>query len=238
MKWVKDKTGRFAKRPHYLPEELDAKCEVAIDAFLKERHGSVQFPMSTDDLTILLEQNANTLDLYAEPSALGEDVEGVTDFYSTRKPDVRINKRLTEDVRLENRLRTTLTHELGHVLLHGFMFDGTMRQGSLFDAVEKIVSNQCKRSNMLTTSETDWMEWQAGFACGAYLMPITALTRAVQQFVQKEGVHGPRIFLQTDTGTALIDEVIKFFSVSRDAAKVRLLQRGFLAETAEIKSLF
>ena len=221
-----------------LPEELDSKCEATISAFLKNRHGSTEFPISTDDLTILLEQNANTLDLYAEPSGLGVDVEGVTDFYSSRKPDVRINKRLTEDARLENRLRTTLTHELGHVLLHGFMFDGAMRQDSLFDAAEKTESNQCKRATMLTASETDWMEWQAGFACGAYLMPITALTRTVQQFIQKGGVHGPTIFLQTDTGTALIDEVVMAFSVSRDAAKVRLLQRGFLAESTEVGSLF
>jgi len=238
MKWVKDRTGRFAKRPHYLPEELDSKCEATISAFLKNRHGSTEFPISTDDLTILVEQSTNTLDLYAEPSDLGVDVEGVTDFYPSRKPDVRINKRLAEDVRLENRLRTTLTHELGHVLLHGFMFDGVMRQDSLFDATEKAESNQCKRATMLTTSETDWMEWQAGFACGAYLMPITALTRAVQQFTQKEGVHGPTIFLQTDIGTALVDEVVKAFSVSRDAAKVRLLQRGFLAESTEVGSLF
>jgi hypothetical protein len=25
MKWVTDRTGRFAQRPHYLPEELDAE---------------------------------------------------------------------------------------------------------------------------------------------------------------------------------------------------------------------
>lgn len=238
MKWVTDRTGRFSKRPHYLPEELDAECEATINAFLKKHRGSVQFPILTDDLTILLEQNTNTLDLYSEPSDLGEDVEGVTDFYSSRRPDVRINKRLTEDTHLENRLRTTLTHELGHVLLHGFMFDGVMRPGSLFDAVEKSESNQCKRSNILTARETDWMEWQAGFACGAYLMPITALTKTIQQFVRKEAIQGPRIFLQTDAGSALVDEVVRAFSVSKDAARVRLLQRGFLTETEEVKGLF
>ncbi len=238
MRWVKDRTGRFAKRPHYLPDELDAECESTINAFLKKRHGGIRFPISTDDLTVVLEQNVDFLDLYAEPTDLGDDVEGVTDFYSSRKPTVKINKRLTEDSRLENRLRTTLTHELGHVLLHGFMFDGAVKPRSLFDVEEKPESNQCKRSNMLTASEADWMEWQAGFACGAYLMPITALTRAVQQFVQNEGIHGPRIFLQTDAGAALVDEVVKAFSVSKDAARVRLLRRGFLAETAEVKGLF
>jgi Zn-dependent peptidase ImmA (M78 family) len=238
MKWVKDRSGKFAKRPHYLPDELDAKCEATIDAFLKERYGAATFPISTDDLTILLEQNVDSLDLYAEPTDLGVDVEGVTDFYSSRKPTVKINKRLIEDSRFENRLRTTLTHELGHVLLHGFMFEGAVKPRSLFDVEEKAESNQCKRSAILTTSESDWMEWQAGFACGAYLMPLAALTRAVQQFIQKSGFHGHQISLQTGAGASLIDDVLTEFSVSRDAARVRLLQRGFLTEKPEIKGLF
>lgn len=34
MKWVRDKTGRFPQRPHYLPAEIDDECERQIRAFL------------------------------------------------------------------------------------------------------------------------------------------------------------------------------------------------------------
>jgi len=81
MIWVKDRTGRFPKRPHYERDELDVECERTVDHFLQGRHGSIKYPISTDDLTILLEQNVGNLDLYATDAELGEDVEGVTDFF-------------------------------------------------------------------------------------------------------------------------------------------------------------
>jgi hypothetical protein len=54
MKWVRDATGRFPKRPHYLPEELDAECEKIVHDFLLNRYGRVEYPVRTDDLTVLL----------------------------------------------------------------------------------------------------------------------------------------------------------------------------------------
>lgn len=36
MIWVPDDTGTFVKRPRYLPGELEAKCESAMNAFLLE----------------------------------------------------------------------------------------------------------------------------------------------------------------------------------------------------------
>ena len=34
---------------------------------------------------------------------------------------------------------------------------------------------RCFRRNMLAAARTDWMEWQAGFSCGAFLMPAGEL---------------------------------------------------------------
>jgi hypothetical protein len=89
MKWVTDKTGRFAKRPRYLPEELDGECERIILEFLKERHGKVEFPVTTDDLTVLIEQKAD-VDSYADLTEEEGDVEGVTEFTAGKRPMVRI----------------------------------------------------------------------------------------------------------------------------------------------------
>ena len=124
MKWVKDKSGRFSQRPHYLPEELDEECENLIAKFLAERHGRVIYPVATDDLAVLMETLVDDLDLFADLSAETGEVEGVTDFFVERRPTVRISNRLSEP-RMSNRLRTTLTHELGHVKFHSFMFAST-----------------------------------------------------------------------------------------------------------------
>src|SRR5437868_4325122 len=112
MKWVKDKTGRFGERPHYDPAELDAECERLVKDFLLARYGKIEFPIKTDDLTLIVESLAEDLDLYADLTAEEGEVEGVTEFFPSKKPRVKISKHLSESA-LENRLRTTLTHEIG-----------------------------------------------------------------------------------------------------------------------------
>ena len=55
---VPDKTGRFSQRPHYKPGELDRECEIIVTSFLQHRHGEAVFPVSTEDLTVLIERDA------------------------------------------------------------------------------------------------------------------------------------------------------------------------------------
>src|SRR5439155_16160368 len=53
--------------------------------------------------------------------------------------------------RMENRLRTTLTHEYGHVHFHQFMFDDVQIQSSsLFPHQEKSHTNKCRRDRKST----------------------------------------------------------------------------------------
>jgi Zn-dependent peptidase ImmA (M78 family) len=237
MQWVKDRTGRFSQRPHYLPAELDAECENLVCDFLLSRHQHVQYPISTDDLTVLLETLADDLDLYADLSQEEGEVEGVTDFFRGRRPKVRISKRLSSDSRLVNRFRTTLTHELGHVKFHAFMFDGPST-GSLFPADSPELSNKCKRENMLQASQTDWMEWQAGFTCGAFLMPATALREAIRGFIDERKAVIARFAVRSAAGEALINVIANQFQVSRDAASVRLFQSGALVVSGGGATLF
>jgi hypothetical protein len=63
VKYVSDRTGRFSQRPHYDPKELDRECEAIIGSFLKARKGSIRYPLSTDDLTVLIERDTESLDL-------------------------------------------------------------------------------------------------------------------------------------------------------------------------------
>ena len=73
--------------------------------------------MSTEDLTILIESETSDLDQYADLTSEGDDVEGVTFFFSDRKPIVKIAEELAATGFREHRLRTTLAHELvGHRL--------------------------------------------------------------------------------------------------------------------------
>ena len=229
MKWVRDKTGRFPQRPHYLPAEIDDECERQIRAFLTKKYGKVEFPIKTDDLTVFIEEKAD-LDSYADLSTEPGEVEGVTEFAPRKRPVVRISGALSAP-NMENRLRTTLTHEYGHVHFHQFMFDELQTQSqSLFPRHEEAHTNKCHRDNMIGASERDWMEWQAGYACGAILMPAAALVETVSRFREEKKLPYANLLLGSEQGQQLITLVTSTFQTSRDAARVRLLKKGILAE--------
>lgn len=232
MRWVTDRSGRFAQRPYWLANELDADCELAVTTFLRERRGSVLFPISTDDLTVMIEDVTEDLDSFADLTALGNEVEGVTDFYRDRKPRVRLDRRLAADARRVNRLRTTLTHEYGHVRLHGFLWNFAEPQ-RLFDAddlAERVTS--CRRDTMITAPTADWMEWQASYASGALLMPVSYVSDVVARFQRQAGRTG-QIQVGTAAATNLVLEVQQRFQVSDEAAHVRLTKLGHLTVTAQ-----
>jgi hypothetical protein len=239
MKWVPDRTGRFAQRPHYLPAEIDDECEQVILSFLRKKYGKAEFPIKTDDLTVLIEELAD-LDSYADLAGEEGEVEGVTEFTPRRRPVVRIASFLNQP-HLENRLRTTLTHEYGHVHFHRFMFDdGNLRGPSLFPQPGKTHSNKCHRDAIIGASEKDWMEWQAGYASGAILMPAGALLDAVKRFREEKKIPYTNLALASETGSQLISAIAATFQTSKDAARVRLLKRGALTDAGNrlTKELF
>jgi hypothetical protein len=97
----------------------------------------------------------------------------------------------------------TLTHEQRHVILHGFLFAMVEDLKKLFDGQPKETRNICHRDHM-HGGGIDWMEWQAGFACGALLMPQTELVRVVKVFrddgrIQDSDGYGRDPFLPRDT---------------------------------------
>ena len=237
LRWVADPTGRFAKRPHYSPEQLDAECERVVTDFLHQKYGSVAYPVSTDDLMVLLENSVEDLDLYADFSSEEGEIEGVTEFRMGRKPTVRIAARLTSTPRLENRLRTTLTHEYGHVHFHNVLHQIESKPLSLFEAQSAPLeasnkANRCKRDSMVSLSYRDWMEWQAGYVCGAMLIPYTQLIEKVQQFRKNKGLEHTALTEESAVGGELIRLIAGEFQTSRDAARVRLLQRKLLGNGA------
>src|SRR5690606_3646096 len=115
-------------------------------------------------------------------SDYGPDVEGVTEFRPGKKPNVKISEALSNDQRRENRLRTTLTHEYGHVRFHAYLWEMNPPRADLLRQNPNAAKQICKRDNILGAAETDWMEWQAGYVCGALLMPLSPLKRIVGDY--------------------------------------------------------
>lgn len=235
--YLRDTTGRFPQRPHYKPEELDHECETVITDFLRSLHSEVRYPVTTEDLKKLIERDAEYLDVYADLSTYGANVEGLTEFKHGRKPCVLISASLTEAGHMENRLRTTLTHEYGHVHFHNYLWQEKPSTPDLLRHQPNNDKEICKRDSIIDAPQKDWMEWQAGYACGAILMPKSAVVRLVQEYVEQRGLYGA-LSLQSPHAQNLIARVTTAFQVSDDAARVRLLKVGLLTAAAPNQSLF
>lgn len=238
VRHIPDPTGRFVERPFWKEAELDRECERIIVTFLQRLRGKVEYPIGTEDLKTLIEEEVEDLDQYADLSSYGHDVEGITIFVPGRKPSVGISAALSEDDRRENRLRTTLTHEYGHVRFHGYLFEARQRQSSLFDlapAQPEVVS--CKRDRMIDAPATDWLEWQAGHVCGALLMPVSAVRRTLGPIHDRLGSSEP-VRAASSAGEQMIEAVVEGYQVSREAARVRLTRLGYLGASSGSHSLF
>jgi len=217
MKMVRDLTGRFKERPHYEAQELDYECETIICTFLRTLYGQVKFPIQTNDITKLIEKHASDLDLYADLTEYGMKVEGLTKFIPKKKPQVCISKDLSVSTWGENRLRTTLTHELGHVIFHNYLFQMEIE-------APKSSLQICKRDDIITSSKSpgrDWMEWQAGYTCGAFLMPATFVNGSTKNYCRSQGIQVP-LKSSSSHKEGLIEAVANEFQVSKDAARVRI----------------
>jgi Zn-dependent peptidase ImmA (M78 family) len=220
MRLIPDPTGRFTERPYYEGTELDQECERIVSEFLLDRYRRVSYPISTNDLCILVEDAAADFDEWADLSEDGPDVLGKTAFSRRGKPSIYISAGLQEPHR-ENRRRTTLGHELGHAKVHNYLVGfaaaadpACCTEGSIIGA---------------STRAVDWLEWQAGYCSGAFLVPLGAVRKMVRKAKLELGIVGTPDCL-TPEGQALIERVKVAFQVSADAARVRLLQLAFLTE--------
>lgn len=230
MKYVPDRTGRFRERPHYQPAELDAECEKIIIDFMNERCGGFSLPIPTDVLTKLIERDTEYLDLYADLSQEeGFNVEGVTDFCPGKKPCVKISLLLSGQERQSNRLRTTLAHEYGHVKFHDPLYQLDEPTLMLFPDAFNRKPLRCNRDDMLLSPFTDWMEWQAGYTCGAILMPISHVKRLVAEYITENRLFSP-LNARSPYALTLISKVATTFDVSEQAARIRLLKLACLIE--------
>jgi len=199
---------------------MESECEGVVSDFLIEARGRVVYPLTTDDLTLIVERYAD-LNLYADLRVEGEDVQGLTSFASGRRPAVRIDERLSTDERRGNRLRTTLAHEFGHVRLHNVLFQEEVRGVPLFGDV-RVGEQKCRREGIANPSLADWLEFQAGYVCTALLAP----KRWVLDVLARSNPSRVPLVEGRPAAEAAARAVADAFEISLEAARVRLRTVG------------
>lgn len=221
MIMIRDGTGRFPERPHWELGELEQLCEKAITEFLIKRYGFERIAVPTEALTELIECYAAPLEIGRNLSDNQYEVLGYTQFEPGKKPCVKIATELWQKWYQANRLRFTLAHEFGHILLHRWLYDKYPPVGG---------PQLCYRHNLLPSDLVlDWMEWQAGYAAGALLMPESFVRRAVAAFFCNRA-EKPPIKKDAVTAPTLSGRIALTFEVSEEAANVRLAKLGYLID--------
>ncbi len=221
MKMIPDRTGRFRQRPYWESSELDERGEQTITAFLRERYGFDRIPVPTEAFTLLIERDAADFDIATDLSDDTYETFGVTLFHRGGKPTVKIARELWEQRGRSNRLRMTLAHEYGHLMLHTWLYD----KYAIADGPQR-----CYWKDLLPTNRVvDWAEWQAGYVGGALLMPESFLRHAANAYFRS---HSPGMSVSRETREAseLAQRIALTFEVSPEAATVRLNQLGFLTK--------
>lgn len=227
-------------RPEFAPEELDEQCEALVSDYLRRKHGELSFPIRTDDLRLLVEMESESLTLDAGLGRESPEVEACTEFRRGHKPAVKVASRLATVPSLEKRLRVALAHQYGHVHFHDFLFQ--TEEGSWLSLFEghpdsRPRLHRCRRDSIVPLSDDDWMEWQAGYVCGALLMPVGRLIAQVREFRHARDLDHAALSERSLDGAALIREVAERFQTSWDTARTRLAQQRILAPD-DTRSLF
>jgi len=216
----------------YALDYFEQLCERAVVGYCIEKYGQELTPLPTDVLTQMLERYASVLNLFA---TLDEGIDGVTTMFgSERRPEVEISGGLSRQWFRENRLRTTLAHELAHVLLHAPLWRAQCMAAG--HQGEGRIAQACRREAVADHApRSDRIEWQAGYICGALLMPKRRVDLLVDRF-RSTCSTSPVLVAGSAEAEELVERVAIGFRVSRRAARVRLRRLGVVRDDTLVSS--
>ncbi len=214
----------------YEPSEID---QIMVDEL--DKASLMPDPNSNDvtvDLERLIERHLRfPFDQHAD---LDPDVLGVTHFCSGKPPRIEINRDLTgafdaDDATggTKGRWRATVAHEIGHALLHRILYELDEMQRGLFNSSETghrpntPQLMRCLKRDVGYSGGSDWREVQANKAIGSLLMPKPTMLTVVEQESERLTLSLP---LEPDSEglKKLVEEVARRFTVSKQAASIRL----------------
>lgn len=221
-------------KPEFVPlKRIEREAQrLILDHLRKRREESDLFPVTAEDLVALVEEHARDLNVYDDISHLGADVEGVTFFSVGVRPTVQISPELSQATN-QNRYKSTLAHELGHVVLHDPMFQ-LRRADGLFGSLQQAFSVSF-RDGAVSDSQADLYESQAWHFCRCLLMPPSEVFQLVTKAL---GDELSEIWRESELGQQIISSSARTFGVSEALARIHLTKIGAITADRPAPNLF
>ncbi|MCB2291568.1 ImmA/IrrE family metallo-endopeptidase [Clostridium sp. CS001] len=161
--------------------------------------------------------------------------DGRKQYLNIAEPSVIVDSELSDNSKAIGRFRFTCAHEAAHWILHRdyFLQDGEHSLVSDSEDIFKDNSNEDYRDNI---ENDERMEWQANYLGGALLMPKRTFTKEFLKTLLLLGINN-QPYLYRDSQLCninnyryMISKITSVFNVSKEAARIRLLQLNLLKE--------
>lgn len=218
MRYYKNKKGPFPVGVFLEDAEIES-------AALEQTHKaniypSIDHPYVNADL--ILEKNFGITPDFED---LEDGVLGKAEFYKNGQVRVLIARLLGEECNgsKENLYRTTLAHEIGHVVLHRILFlDDTLKFHGVSqspDAKYPVLCRGDQTGYTIKEYSGEWWEWQANRFMSALLMPRQPTIKMCEE------LRNANLGATTsDLKQLLIQRMSVEMKVSRQACEIRLNQ--------------
>lgn len=160
-----------------------------------------------------------------------DPINNRAEYITAKARTVIIDNRLLEENQ-QHRYRFTLGHEASHDILHSGFFSYNPDQMSIFDTPMvpmiqcRVDSTTPKRTDPKVWTDQERMEWQANRLSSAILMPYSAVGIVAKRY--------PNFQNSVRDYFSLIQDVVRTFDVSAEAATYRLKELGYSHQDHEI----
>lgn len=221
MKLIPTPGGPFSHRPYYEACEIDRECCSAL-----KRSGYLPSKPQPIDIERYVEKTYRISIDYRE---LPDGILGCTEFSACGAiKSIIIREGADADtIPGERRLRSTLAHEAGHCLLHGFLFLRTPIQPNLFEGQVEVTRRRIlcrdidiKGEGLKPSYDGRWWEWQANRCIGGFLLPSALVNLALTPLVEISSMGLPT--LPEESRPEAVRVVSELFQVNPIVARIRL----------------
>lgn len=217
MKSFRATTGPFAERPYYELDEIERICT-------EELQGAELYPARPEPVRIerFIEKRFHVSPTY---EAMTPGLLGYTRFNRDRIEAIVVSRLLCDEGTrsADRRISTTLAHEAGHGLLHGYLFVVGEDTRSLFHGDVDVEPKRilCRDEGVKSSYRGRWWEFQANQAMGALLLPQGLVQQCLDRLVERRGALGRTVLPGGRRGDA-VALVAETFEVNPVVARIRL----------------
>lgn len=219
--------------PYISAEDLDAKAELFLKKHCKE---ALDMPMALPIQQILDNMGVRAYHAPLDKNVLGKALFGssVEKVYNDDNEiiEAEIGARsilIDPDVcflRNIGSYNNTVIHECIHIEFHSKYFE---LQKIIDKSSNSIICRVGKGNGNSTSKEHkayNFMEWQATMLAPRILMPARMTTMKYHQFMDEVGSNYPNLSIANRLDI-VIEKLADFFNVSKQAAKIRLIDLGY-----------